>query len=72
MSSILGELKANLWDHIGILVPPKRLKVTYSTTKGKYGRDAGEFGLTASRVWGLVLVLGTGALNPAIAPQPLS
>ena len=32
-SSILGELKVNLWDHIGIIVPPKRLKVTYSTTK---------------------------------------
>ena len=32
LSSFFGELKVNLWDHIGIIVPPK-LKVTYSTTK---------------------------------------
>ena len=25
LSSILGELKVNLWDHIGIIVPQKRL-----------------------------------------------
>ena len=29
----LKELKVNLWDHIGIIVPQKGLKVTYSTTK---------------------------------------
>ena len=33
LSSILEELKVNLWDHIGIIVPQKGLKVTYSTTK---------------------------------------
>ena len=33
LSSILGELTVNLWDHIGIIVPSKRLP--NSTTKSR-------------------------------------
>ena len=29
----LGVLKVNLWDYKGNILPQKRLKVTYSTTK---------------------------------------
>ena len=29
----LGELKDNLWDYKGILLPPERLKVTYFATE---------------------------------------
>ena len=32
-SSTPEELEVNLWDCIGFIVPPKRLKVVYSTTK---------------------------------------
>ena len=33
LSSILGGLKVNPWDYKGSLIPQKRLKATYSTTK---------------------------------------
>ena len=33
---VLGELKVNLWDYIGIIIPPKQLKVIHSTTTSPY------------------------------------
>ena len=58
ISYILGELKVNLWDHIGIIVPLKRLKDTCSTTKMSSYAEAGSLvaqtcEMTAARVCGV-------------------
>ena len=70
----LGELKVNLWDYKGIILPPKRLKVTYSTTRyrvhGIYGvRKIGLLFDSLPSAWPALWAHGLGFLGGIKCPS---